>query len=92
MFIGRRTDRSIYGAWICKQPDDADHSGMEELPDDDPEVVAFLAPKPLPLHDLSDPANQQKGILALALCVAQVGGLTIPQMKALFKQKWDALP
>jgi len=42
MFIGRRADNSIYGAWTCKQPDDTDHLGIEELPDDHPDVVAFV--------------------------------------------------
>lgn len=45
MFIGRRQDGSIYGAWSTRQPDDADHSGMEEVADDHPDVIAFLAPK-----------------------------------------------
>lgn len=89
MIVGRRADRSIYGAWATKQPNDADHPNIEELPDNDPEVVAFLAPKAI---DFSDPANQGKAILALAMCIAQIGGLSNAQMKALFKQKWDALP
>lgn len=42
MFIGRRPDGSIYGAWTCKQPEDADHPGIEELPGDHPDVVAFF--------------------------------------------------
>ena len=48
MFIGRRVDGSIYGAWTCRQPDDADHPGMEELPDNHPDVVAFVnRPQPV---------------------------------------------
>jgi hypothetical protein len=42
--------------------------------------------------DLSDSDNQEKAIKALALCIAQVGGLTNQQMKTLFKSKWDSLP
>ena len=42
MFVGRRPDGSIYGTWTCRQPDDADHSGMEELPDNHPDIVAFV--------------------------------------------------
>ena len=42
MFIGRLPSGQIYGAWTCKQPNDADHLGIEELPDDHPEVVAFI--------------------------------------------------
>jgi hypothetical protein len=90
MFIGRRLDGSIYGCWTSRQASDADHPGIEDVADNHPELIEFLAPKPLP--DLSDPANQQKAILALALCIAQVGGLTVPQIKAMFKNKWDSLP
>lgn len=42
MFIGRREDGTIYGTWTVKQADDADHPRQEEVPDDHPEVVAFL--------------------------------------------------
>ena len=45
MFIGRKNDGTIYGAWASRQPDDADHPGMEEVPDNHPDVVAFFAPK-----------------------------------------------
>lgn len=48
-------------------------------------------PPPVPI-DLSDVDNLEKALKALALCIAQVGGLTVPQIKAMFKQKWDALP
>jgi hypothetical protein len=37
MYIGRRDDGTIYGQWTVQQ-----WEGQEELPDDDPEVVAFL--------------------------------------------------
>jgi len=90
MFIGRNLDNTLYGAWSVRQPDDTFHPRQEDVPDDHPDVVAFLAPKP-PL-DLSDVDNLEKVIKALALCVAQVGGLTVPQMKTLFKKKWDSLP
>lgn len=45
MFIGRKEDNSIYGAWTVRQ-----WEGQEELADEDPELVAFLAllePPPL---------------------------------------------
>ena len=90
MFIGRRLDNSIYGCWTARQSNDADHPRQEEVPDTDPELISFLAPKP-PI-DFSDVNNLEKGLKALALCVAQVGGLTVPQMKTLFKSKWDSLP
>jgi hypothetical protein len=47
-------------------------------------------PAPSPV-DLSDVDNLERAFKALALCVAQVGGLTPLQMKQLFKQKYDAL-
>lgn len=84
-FIGRRGDNSIYGMWAVQQT-----PGQEELPDDDPVVVAFRAPK-LPV-DLSDTTNLDKTLKALALCIAQVGGLSVAQIKTMFKQKFDALP
>lgn len=84
-FVGRRSDHSIYGLWTVRQFD-----GQEELPDDHPEVAAFRVPPP-PI-DLSDLDNIEKALKALALCVAQIGGLTVPQMKVLFKQKWELLP
>jgi len=46
MFIGRRLDNSLYGCWTTRQPDDADHPRVEEVPDDHPDLLAFLAPKP----------------------------------------------
>ena len=42
--------------------------------------------------DYSNSDNLDKTLRALALCIAQVGGLTANQMKTLFRQKWDALP
>jgi hypothetical protein len=48
-------------------------------------------PEPAPI-DQSDLDNLQKQMKALALCIAQVGGLTVPQIKAMFKAKMDLLP
>ena len=53
------------------------------------EWAAFVPPVQ---GDRSDINQLQKEIKALALCVAQIGGLTVPQLKTLFKQKWDSLP
>jgi len=89
-YIGRRPDRSIYGAWTSKQPMDADHLGLEEVPETDPEYLAFLIPPP-PI-DRSDTNNLERVLKALVLCIAQVGGLTVAQIRTLFKAKWDALP
>lgn len=85
MFVARRPDTSIYGCWTVRQWPD-----QEELPDDHAEVVAFRAPKP-PI-DLSDLNNIEKGLKALALCVAQLNGITDQQLRTLFKQKWGTLP
>lgn len=41
MYIGRRPDGSIYGAWTSKQPEDTNHPNMEVVPDDHPDLVAF---------------------------------------------------
>ena len=43
MFIGRNPDTTIYGLWTVQQ-----WKGQEELPDNDPQVLAFLVPKPVP--------------------------------------------
>ena len=54
MFIGRKSDGTIYGAWTCQQPQDADHTGMEEVPDDHPEVLAFIIRPMLRAKDIVD--------------------------------------
>jgi hypothetical protein len=43
MFIGRNPDGTIYGVWTSRQPADKDHPGLEEVPDDHPDVLAFGA-------------------------------------------------
>lgn len=48
MFIGRRQDGKIYGAWSSKQPNDVDHPGVEEVADNNLELLAFLMPQPAP--------------------------------------------
>ena len=54
MYVGRRLDGSIYGTWTVRQPDDADHPGMEEVPDDHPDVVAFVnRPRPKPVDKIA---------------------------------------
>lgn len=85
MFVARRGDGSLYGCWTVRQWPD-----QEEVPDDHPDIVAFLAPRP-PI-DLSDLNNIEKGLKALALCVAQLNGITDQQLRTLFKQKWGTLP
>jgi len=90
MWIGRRLDGSIYGVWSQKQPTDADHPRVEEVPDDHPDLVAFLAPKP-PI-DFSDVDQIEKSLKALGLVVAQWTSHTPAQLKAAFKAAWDSLP
>ncbi len=60
MFIGRRQDGSIYGAWRERQPEDADHPNMEEVSDDHPDLVAFLAPKPPDPRIVKDEQERQE--------------------------------
>jgi hypothetical protein len=47
-------------------------------------------PAPTPI-DLSNTDNLERSLKALALCIAQVGGLTPLQMKSMFKQKYELL-
>lgn len=50
-------------------------------------------PVPPPPVDLSNVDNlDSKVFKAILLCVAQVGGLTVPQIKTMFKNKYDSLP
>lgn len=46
MFIGRRLDGTIYGAWTSKQPMDEFHLNIEEVSDDHPDYVAFKTRPP----------------------------------------------
>ena len=41
MFIGRRLDGTIYGAWSQLQAHDSDHQGIEEVEDTNTEYVVF---------------------------------------------------
>ena len=86
MFVKRDGDGKIVACFRRMQPGIAE----EEVADTDPTVVAFMAPKSR--GDWSDLEQCRKVDKALAACIAQIGGLTPAQMKALFKQKYDALP
>jgi hypothetical protein len=90
MFIGRRLDGTIYGAWSVRQADDADHPLQEEVANDHPDLLAFLAPRPG--IDFSDVDNVEKGLKSLGLVTATWGGKTVSQLKAAFKAAWDSLP
>jgi hypothetical protein len=61
-------------------------------PEEEAEVLAeWAAFVPQPPIDLGDVDQLEKTIKALALCIAQIGGLTVPQMKTLFRQKFNSL-
>lgn len=47
--------------------------------------------QPAPKIDLSDSDNIENVMKALLACIAQVGGLTKAQAKAMFKQKYDQI-
>ena len=75
MFVGRRADGSIYGTWTCRQPSDADHYNIEELPDNHPDVAAFVAAQVIP-----DP---RAAIVAALDSARTVGELTTAIKQAL---------
>lgn len=55
MFVGRRQDGTIYGMWTVAQTPDSDHPGLQELPDDHPDVIAFRdRPRPQPEDRVGD--------------------------------------
>ena len=55
MWIGRRLDGTVYGAWTNKQPADEHHPGMEEVSDNHPDVIAFMnRPRP----SIIDPVDE----------------------------------
>jgi hypothetical protein len=61
-------------------------------PEEEAAVLAeWEAFVPRPPIDLGDADQLEKTLKALALCIAQVGGLTIPQMKTMFRQKFNSL-
>ena len=74
----------------CWQADVLDFTPHQVFMDRWTAAAPSPPPPPPPPVDASDLANLQKEVKALALCVAQVGGLTVAQMKTLFKQKWDS--
>ncbi len=81
----RRENGSLSGGpYNCPQ-----QFPVEFVDDQAPEALAFNAPR-VPL-DRSNIDMIQRELKALALCVAQVGGLTVPQMKALYRAKWESM-
>lgn len=70
MFIGRKDDGSIYGLWTVKQ-----WEGQEELPDDHPDVVAFIAAQEAKRAvPAGDPAEKLRAYLAANPDVAEMVG------------------
>lgn len=41
MWIGRRTDGSVYGAWATEQHEDHFHPNIEEVSETHPDYIAF---------------------------------------------------
>lgn len=90
MFIGRRIDRSIYGCWSVRQPDDADHPGQEELADNHPEVIAFLNPPLDPrITALDDSIKTQTLGATQPATVAQLKAMTLAEYSAWFDANFD---
>lgn len=54
-------------------------------------IADYVAPAPVAPVDISDVDNLNKVLKALALCVAEAAGWTVPQLKSKFKQKYDLL-
>lgn len=82
----QRTGRVVCGCFNQRQ----DGYAEEFLPDNDPEVIAFLAPRP-PI-DFSNVDNVEKALKALGLVIAAWNGKTPAQLKDAFKTAWDSLP
>lgn len=70
MFVGRKPDLSIYGLWtVCQWP------GQEELPETNPEVLAFLQPKTPTLRSVPDFTNLFGPVQGGAALIQNVGTL-----------------
>lgn|SRR5574341_1189279 len=84
----------VGGPYNCEQS-----FPTEKLPDDHPDVVAFLSSR-MPI-DLSDLDNLPKAFKAFGLLLRDYTNAlqagthqqkTVAQLKADFKAKWDSLP
>jgi hypothetical protein len=74
MFVGKRPDGSIYGCWTCPQPNDVDHPGIIEVPDNDSTLVAFqTSVQTIPIDKIADLQTQ---INALKSQMVTVGTVT----------------
>lgn len=80
MFVGRRADTSIYGLWTVRQ-----FVGQEELPDNSPDVLAFLTPTAAQVVDASRLAAIDSTIASFVF-----GGATITQLKAMDNAAFNA--
>lgn len=78
MFVERRADLTIYGAWTVRQ-----RPGQEELADNDPELVAFLNPPP----------DARLAAIDSSIAATSIGATqpaTIAQLKAMSAAEYSA--
>lgn len=97
-FVSKDGLGNITGVFAKPQPDSIDGAGnvcpgipTSQVADNDPALLAYMAAKSAPV-DQGDLDRMSKQMKALALCIAQVGGLTNAQMKTMYKAKYDSLP
>lgn len=69
MFIGRKLDGSIYGAWTCKQPNDEFHTNIEEVAETHPDYVAFIT---RPIGTQVDPRDTKIAALETRLSALEI--------------------
>lgn len=90
MFIGRRGDNSIYGLWTVRQ-----WNGQEELPDTDPQVIAFLASIQITPAEiarkqaLDDSINTATIGAAQPATLSQLKGMAVEEYLAWFDVNFD---
>jgi hypothetical protein len=70
MFIGRKSDGSIYGAWTSKQLDDEFHTNVEEVSDDNADYILY---KNRPIPVFIDPKDTKLAELETRLAALELG-------------------
>lgn len=78
MFVERRADNTIYGAWSVRQ-----RPGQEELSDNAPELIAFLNPAPDPRFVAIDSSIS-------AGTIGTIQAATIAQLKAMTAAEYSS--
>lgn len=86
MFIGRKPSGEIYGAWTQAQPQDADHRGLEEVPEDHPDLVAFLGPKPKALQ-VAPAVSSKPDVEDLVMLLHEKGVVTDEDLQTIAQSK-----